>query len=229
MNVPTPRFCSQCGSALVDRFVDLENRVRRMCTQCGEISYLNPQILVSTIVMAGDRVLLCRRADPPAVGGWVLPGGFMERDETLEEAAARELREETGVHIDPSLLRPYAVASLPEIGEVYVGYLATVSELTRLVCGSECTEVRFFNEQDVPWSEFAYPDVAVYLRVYFDERRNAMEVIHFGSIDVASVVSKSYRIAAATTGSRLRAESMTSPSEQVTTITRDAHPDQSHR
>lgn len=195
MSAPTPCFCSQCGGALLDRFVDAEQRLRRVCAQCGEIAYHNPQVLVSTIVASGDRVLLVRRAGPPAAGRWVLPGGFMESGETLEEAAARETCEETGVRLDPRELRLYAVATLPEISEVYVGFLATVAEHTDLVCGSECTEVRFFSEADAPWTEIAFPDIGAYLRVYFGERRSGAHVIHFGCLDAACVVSKSYRIA----------------------------------
>jgi ADP-ribose pyrophosphatase YjhB (NUDIX family) len=179
----------------MERFVDVEQRVRLVCGRCGEIAYHNPHVLVSTIVASGDRVLLCRRASPPAAGRWVLPGGFMESSETLEAAAARETYEETGVRLDPRELRLYAVASLPEISEIYVGFLATVAGHTNLVCGSECAEVSFFSETDLPWTEVAYPDTGVYLRDYFHERRGGAHVIHFGYLEDARVIDKSYRIA----------------------------------
>lgn len=187
-------FCNRCGGSMVDRFIEIEQHVRRTCERCGTIAYGNPRVLVNAIVAWGDRVLLCRRAIPPAVDRWALPGGFMESGETLEEAAARETREETGVRLDPRALRLHAVVTLPDISEIYVGFLATIEHEPELVRGLECAEVRFFTEADVPWTEFSYADIGVYLRMYFDERRGGAHPIHFGRIDAASVVNKAYRI-----------------------------------
>lgn len=188
----------------MERFVPAERRVRRLCARCGEIAYCNPKVLVTTIVASADRVLLCRRAVPPAAGRWALPGGFMESGETMEEAAARETREETGVQLDPRELRLYGVAMLPQLSEIYVGFLATVGGPTNLVSDSESTEVGFFGEADLPWSELAYADIGVYLREYFSERRSGAHVFHYGCIENARVVSKAYRIARVEDDSRLR-------------------------
>lgn len=189
------RFCTTCGGPLEDRVVDVEQRVRRVCARCGEIAYTNPLILVNTIVASNGRVLLCRRAGSPAAGRWTMPGGFMECCESLEAAAARETFEETGVRLDPRELRLHAVVSLTEISQVYVGFLANVAEPVNLVCGPECTEVRFFSEEQIPWNELAYPDIGVYLRIYFRECRSGEHAIHAGSIDAAHVVNKAYRVA----------------------------------
>jgi mutator protein MutT len=56
-----------------------------------------PIVAVGVLLLDGDRVLLVKRAKPPAVGRWTVPGGKVELGETLEEAALRELREETGL------------------------------------------------------------------------------------------------------------------------------------
>ena len=63
-------------------------------------SYPNrPIVGVGAVVFRDDRVLLIRRGKPPRMGDWSLPGGMQEIGETVFEAAAREVREETGVTI----------------------------------------------------------------------------------------------------------------------------------
>ena len=60
-----------------------------------------PAVTVDAILLerrgAVDSVLLVQRADPPFAGRWAFPGGFLEIDESAEQAVARELAEETGI------------------------------------------------------------------------------------------------------------------------------------
>ena len=66
----------------------------------GKQNATRPVLGVSVLVREGGRVLLVKRARPPLQGYWSLPGGHVEGGETLAEAAAREVREETGVVVD---------------------------------------------------------------------------------------------------------------------------------
>jgi len=60
-----------------------------------------PRTAVGAIVFRDEKVLLVKRANPPGQGLWAIPGGRVELGETLKEAARREVREETGVIINP--------------------------------------------------------------------------------------------------------------------------------
>ena len=59
-----------------------------------------PMVGVGAVIWRGRQVLLIRRGKPPRVGQWSLPGGGQQLGETLLEAVAREIREETGLIVD---------------------------------------------------------------------------------------------------------------------------------
>jgi ADP-ribose pyrophosphatase YjhB (NUDIX family) len=107
--MPRDTFCSYCGT----RFAD-STTYPRMCTACGAQTWANP-IPVAVVllpVIDGGRtgLLVVRRAIPP-VGKLALVGGFVEEHEPWQVCAAREMREETGVVIDPTTLEPLWYAS----------------------------------------------------------------------------------------------------------------------
>jgi 8-oxo-dGTP diphosphatase len=66
-----------------------------------------PFLAVSAAIFRDGRVLIVRRAQPPAHGLYTLPGGGVELGETLEQAVIREAREETGLDIEPVFLAGY--------------------------------------------------------------------------------------------------------------------------
>lgn len=63
-----------------------------------------PTIGVGAVVFHGDQILLIQRGKPPKKGEWSLPGGRQELGETLKEATAREVKEETGLIVTVSEL-----------------------------------------------------------------------------------------------------------------------------
>ena len=67
---------------------------RAVCSSCHNVFYESPRIVVATIPVWEEKILLCRRAIEPRRGFWCLPGGYLEKGETLEEGARREVLED---------------------------------------------------------------------------------------------------------------------------------------
>jgi len=65
---------------------------------------LRPIVGIGIVVLKGEHVLLVRRGKPPGVGSWTLPGGGQELGETAQDAARRELLEETALEVGPLTL-----------------------------------------------------------------------------------------------------------------------------
>lgn len=87
-----------------------------------------PKLMVDVVIPSGDGVVLIRRGSDPFEGMWALPGGFVEPGETVEEAAAREAAEETGLAVEPArLVGVYSdPARDPRGHNVSVAFLARV-------------------------------------------------------------------------------------------------------
>jgi len=158
---PAPRFCSACGASLTERYHLPEARERLVCDGCGRIQYRNPTVVGALIVERDGALLLLRRAQPPRAGTWVFPGGFVELGETVEAAALRECREETGV--EAALGSLLGVYNRPGPGVVIVVYravhLAGEPHPTR-----EASEARWFSRDAIPWSALAFDTTMAALR-----------------------------------------------------------------
>lgn len=172
-------FCSNCGARVVLRIPAGDNRERFVCERCDTIHYQNPKIVAGCIPEWDDRILLCRRAIEPRYGLWTLPAGFMENDETVAEAAARETLEEARAHVRD--LELYAVFSLPHINQVYVMYRGRLDP-PEFAPGPESLEVRLVREEEVPWEALAFPVIAETLRRYFADRRAGRFGVHEAAI-----------------------------------------------
>jgi ADP-ribose pyrophosphatase YjhB (NUDIX family) len=143
------RHCSRCGTELLEGPVPGEDRDRLHCPACGYIAYVNPRLVVTTLPLTERReVILIRRGIEPAYGTWAQPGGFLEVDETVHEAAIRETLEETGLIVEPG-----------EIVGLYSRLEAAVVVLlveARIVGGRprtspEALEIQAFAADAIPW------------------------------------------------------------------------------
>lgn len=98
-------------------------------------------------------VLLIERGNPPYKGRWALPGGFVELDEDLEDAARRELAEETGVMLRPGQLEQFGAYGTPgrdpRMRIVTIAFSAEVSDLPPVMGGSDAARARFWPVEDL--------------------------------------------------------------------------------
>ena len=147
------RFCPWCGGRLTVQPPKSGEKPRPVCTGCGRVVYLDPKLAVGTIVSHEGGLVLLRRGIEPGYGKWVFPGGFVDRGETLEEAAARETLEEVGLEVSTGrLLGAYSYREYPVVVLVYDARVTGGS----LVAGDEALEAKTFPASSLPWDELAF-------------------------------------------------------------------------
>lgn len=162
-------FCTRCGGALGLELLPTEDRERLACSQCGHISYVNPRLVVTAIpVTDTGEVILLRRGIEPGRGSWAQPGGFLEVDETIHEAAIRETHEETGLLVEPGDI--VGLYSRLEAAIVVIAFEArVVGGEPRL--NPEALEITPFAPPDIPWAGIAFRTSQWALRDWVKLRR----------------------------------------------------------
>ncbi len=138
-----------------------DDRARLVCGHCGFVDYVNPRIVVGSVVSwtassEAPRILLCRRAIEPRRGFWTLPAGYLETGEAVRAGAAREAREEACCEIAVDAL--LAVYDIPRISQVQLMFRATLAAPT-FAAGVESLEVGLYGWEEIPWGELAFPSV----------------------------------------------------------------------
>jgi ADP-ribose pyrophosphatase YjhB (NUDIX family) len=181
------KYCSNCGAPLTLRIPEGDQLPRHVCDTCGTIHYRNPKLVVGCVPEHERRILLCRRAIEPRRGYWTVPAGFMENGETLQEAAARETREEACAAVEIGSL--LAVVHVLHAEQVHVFFRAALPE-ARYAAGSESLEVGLFEAASIPWEEIAFPSTEFALRRYLEDRAAGSAAHHFTSIDRRSAAGR---------------------------------------
>ncbi|MFH1134564.1 MAG: NUDIX domain-containing protein [Pseudomonadota bacterium] len=148
-------FCPECGGRFhLQKTKRTGVRELPVCELCGLVFYPDPKLAAACLVEKGGRILLVRRARPPEVGRWCLPGGFVDRGEPVESAAAREVVEETGLEVEATrLFGLYSYLDYPIVVAIFETRITGGEQRT----SPESTEERWFTAQDIPWNELAFP------------------------------------------------------------------------
>jgi len=120
------------------------------CPRCGHTSetWRNPVPTVDIIIRCGESIVLIERKNPPL--GWALPGGFVDYGESLETAAVREAREETGLEL--SGLAQFRAYSDPERDprQHNISVVFTAQGVGTLHAGDDAASARLFPIAELP-------------------------------------------------------------------------------
>ena len=144
------RYCPSCAAVLETK--EVFGHERPVCPNCARVIFYDPKVAAICVVPRGDKVLMIRRGTDRGYGHWGLPGGYVDRGEVVEQAAAREVWEETGLRVEPGEL----VGLFSEEGDpVIVAVYSSQETGGALEAGPEALEVGFFDIDDLP--ELAFP------------------------------------------------------------------------
>ena len=143
------KYCSSCGK--LNNYGLKEGLNRYFCIKCNIIHYENPKPTATLICPRGDDILLVKRAFEPAIGEWSLPGGFMELNETLEQAAIRELKEET--NLDGNVVK--LLGNCSHFNSIFgdillLGIEMQIDNWSNLKVGDDASEAAFYNFNNHP-------------------------------------------------------------------------------
>lgn len=158
------KFCHFCASPLIEKFH--EGRLRKFCPGCEQPLYENPVPAACVVLIdENDKILLTKRSVEPQIGYWCLPGGFIELGEAPEDAALRELMEETGV--TGQIERLMGVMSDPNAlyhTVLITGYL--IKQYSGVpVANDDVSDVAFFSVDQLP--EIAFESHTLFIRNYY--------------------------------------------------------------
>ena len=147
-------FCSNCGKK--NKLGEKDGKNRFYCPGCHTIHYENPKPTATLICPKNDNILLVKRATEPRKGLWCLPGGFIERGETPEAGAARELLEETNLKGTVKQILGICSHFNTIFGDILlVGMEIQIFDWSQIRAGDDAIEATLFPLEDLP--DLAFP------------------------------------------------------------------------
>ena len=142
-----------------------DHRERHICTKCAWVHYLDPKVACGTISELDGKFALIQRNIEPKKGYWSFPCGFMEIDETTEQAALRETREETGLEVElQGLIGTYSYTESYFGGAVVVVVYRAKVLGGSLCADDDCCDARLIAPAEIPWEKLAFASSHAALR-----------------------------------------------------------------
>ncbi len=131
---------------------------------------------VGAILLDGDRILMARRGKQPLKGWWSLPGGALETGELLADAVRREVREETGLEIEPvGVLEIFErimrdAGGVPEYHYVLIDYMCRITG-GQIAAGDDVCQVEWVRRRDLPKLQITEGTLEVIEKAFRRRRR----------------------------------------------------------
>ena len=143
------KYCSGCGVVLEIR--SIEGKDHPVCPEWERVTYYDPKIVATALIERNGLILIIKRAVQVGYGLWSLPGGYVDRGEIVENAATREVFEETGLQVKTDkLLGLFSEADNPVLVAAY-----TATEIGGdLEAGPEALELGFYSPDNLPTLAF---------------------------------------------------------------------------
>ena len=159
------QYCPMCGEKSLQG-----NRRRVDCSACGFVFYLNTASAVAGIIQKNDDLLLTTRRREPEIGKLDLPGGFVDHNETAEQALQREIREELNIEItDIQFFGSFPNQYLfKKINYPVLDFIFTCRAVTwqNAKPQDDVADFAFYQKENINLNNIAFPSVRAALKIF---------------------------------------------------------------
>ena len=161
-------YCPKCGEKTL-----AGDRRRIACSACGFVFYFNAAAAVAGIIQKDDALLLVTRATEPEKGKLDLPGGFVDHEETAEEALQREIREELNLDITEiqffgSFPNQYLYQEItyPVLDFFFTCRAVTLQDVKPQ---DDVSDFAFYKKEEIHVNDFAFPSTRMAMQKFLQQ------------------------------------------------------------
>lgn len=169
MKITLYSFCPNCGSDALKKI----NQQQQHCQKCKKNHYFNQRPCIGAFIIENNNILLARRNMDPYNGWWDIPGGFMNIDETPQQAIIREVKEEIGLDITVTRLinfypdvYDYKNVFIPTLN---MYFLCTIKDNKEIKLSEEMKDFKWFPLKELP-SNIAFKNAREAFKDYFQNK-----------------------------------------------------------